>query len=121
MKPVEYKRGKPKIDERDEVQLCAQVMCLEELFNIRINEADFYYYEIRKRQPLIITDNLRRLVSSLAYEMHEFFQAGITPGAESGKNCARCSLVDVCFPRLTKRKSSVRNYIRKHVQDCICL
>ena len=105
MKPVEYKRGKPKIDERDEVQLCAQVMCLEEMFGVKIDEADFYYNEIRRRQHLKITDELRDLVSSLADEMHTVFRNGITPEAESGKNCSLCSLVDVCMPKLTKKKS----------------
>jgi CRISPR-associated exonuclease Cas4 len=117
MKPVEYKRGKPKIDERDEVQLCAQVMCLEEMFGVRIDEADFYYNEIRRRQHIRITDDLRNLVSSLADEMHKVFQNGITPEAEAGKNCALCSLIDICIPKLTRRKSSVRNYIGKHILE----
>ena len=51
MNPVEYKRGKPKIDERDEVQLCAQAICLEEMFDLRLEGADFYYNEIRRRDP----------------------------------------------------------------------
>jgi len=121
MKPVEYKRGKPKIDERDEVQLCAQVMCLEEMFGVKINEADFYYNEIRRRQHLKITDELRSLVLSLADEMHAIFLNGITPAAESGMSCASCSLVDVCMPKLTKKKSSVRNYIGRHIQEACTL
>jgi CRISPR-associated exonuclease Cas4 len=116
MKPVEYKRGKPKIDERDEVQLCAQVMCLEEMFDIKIDEADFYYNEIRRRIHLKITDELRDLVSSLSNEMHELFQDGTTPEA-TGTNCSLCSLVDVCLPKLTKRRISVRKYIGKHVKN----
>jgi CRISPR-associated exonuclease Cas4 len=119
IKPVEYKRGKPKIDERDEVQLCAQVMCLEEMFGIRIDEGDFYYNEIRRRQHLIITDVLRRLVSSLAGEMHEIFRNGITPEAQSGKHCSLCSLVDICVPKLTKKKSPVRSYIGRHVAEAL--
>ncbi|PKL68308.1 MAG: CRISPR-associated protein Cas4 [Methanomicrobiales archaeon HGW-Methanomicrobiales-1] len=121
MKPVEYKRGKPKIDERDEVQLCAQVMCLEEMFGVRIDEADFYYNEIRRRQHLKITDELRSLVSLLAEEMHTIFRKGITPAAESGMNCAQCSLIDVCVPKLTKKKSSVRNYIGRHIEEARAL
>jgi CRISPR-associated exonuclease Cas4 len=117
MKPVEYKRGKPKIDERDEVQLCAQVMCLEEMFGVQIGEADFYYNEIRRRQHLKITDELRTFVSTLAEEMHRIFREGITPEAESGKNCSQCSLIDVCVPKLTKKKSSVRNYIGRHILE----
>ncbi len=117
IKPVEYKRGKPKIDKRDEVQLCAQVMCLEEMFGIRIDEADFYYNEIHRRQHVTITDDLRNLVRSLADEMHTVFRNGITPQAETGKHCALCSLVDICIPKLTKKKSSVRNYIGNHIRE----
>jgi len=119
MKPVEYKRGKPKIDKRDEVQLCAQVMCLEEMFRVRIEEADFYYNEIRRRLRLKITDDLRKYVASLANEMHEIFRNGITPGAEMGKNCQHCSLVDLCVPKLTKKKQLARNYIGSHVAGAL--
>lgn len=121
LRPVEYKRGKPKIDERDEVQLCAQVMCLEEMFGVRINEADLYYNEIRRRQHLKITRELRELVSALANEMHDVFQNGITPEAESGKHCSLCSLMDICVPKLTKKKSLVKNYIGKHVTEARAL
>lgn len=120
MKPVEYKRGKPKVDERDEVQLCAQVMCLEEMFGIGIDSADFYYNEIRRRLPLKITDKLRNLVASLAEEMHEIFRKGITPSAEKSIHCSQCSLVDVCVPKLTKKRVSVRSYIGRHVGEA-CL
>jgi len=121
MKPVEYKRGKPKIDERDEVQLCAQAMCLEEMFGVRISAADFYYNEIRRRQPLAITDDLRGTVRTLACEMHEVFRKGITPEAEPGKNCSLCSLVDICVPKLTKKKKPVRKYIGNHIREACAL
>jgi CRISPR-associated exonuclease Cas4 len=113
MNPVEYKRGKPKIDERDEVQLCAQVICLEEMFGVRIGSADFYYNEIRRRMPLKITDELRAYVAALAEEMHELFRKGTTPEATTAK-CSQCSLVDICVPKLTKKKVSVKNYLGRH-------
>ena len=120
MNPVEYKRGKPKIDERDEVQLCAQAMCLEEMFGVRIDSADFYYNEIRRRLPLKITDELRTLVASLAGEMHEIFHEGVTPSAEKSIHCSQCSLIDICVPKLTKKRVSVRNYVGRHIGDA-CL
>lgn len=117
MNPVEYKRGKPKIDGRDEVQLCAQAMCLEEMFDTSIETGDFYYNEIRRRIHLKLTYDLRNLVLSLSDEMHDLFRKGITPAAEASKNCKLCSLIDVCVPKLTRKKVSVENYVRKHVND----
>jgi CRISPR-associated exonuclease Cas4 len=119
VKPIEYKRGRPKIDERDEVQLCAQVICLEEMFGVRIKEADFYYNEVRRRHHLDITDGLRSHVFSLASEMHEVFQKGITPDAEMGKNCSLCSLRDICVPKITKKKKNVGSYIARHVSEAV--
>ncbi len=121
MKPVEYKRGRPKRDERDEVQLCAQVICLEEMFGVRIRKADFYYNEIRRRQHLNITGELRQHVFTLSEEMHEIFRKGITPVAENGKHCSLCSLVDICVPKLTKKKSLVRKYIGRHVSEALTI
>lgn len=117
--PVEYKRGRPKIDERDEVQVCAQVICLEEMFDTRIESGDLYYYETRRRIPVDISDNLRDLVISLSKEMHSIYNSGITPPAIKNKNCRSCSLYDLCVPNLTKRKVSVKNYIQKHVKEAV--
>ena len=110
-------RGKPKIDERDEVQLCAQVICLEEMFGVEINTADFYYYEIRRRIHTDITEELRCLVYALAEEMHHLFHGGITPPAQKNRKCSLCSLFDVCMPKLTKKNRSVDTYIKNHVRD----
>ncbi|MDD3574905.1 MAG: CRISPR-associated protein Cas4 [Methanospirillum sp.] len=119
--PVEYKRGRPKIDKRDEVQLCAQVMCLEEMLHTKINVADFFYHEIRRRSQLIITDELREIVVFLSDEMHRLFNEGYTPPASSGQNCKACSLVEICMPKLTLKNSSVGAYLRKHVKDASVL
>jgi CRISPR-associated exonuclease Cas4 len=117
--PVEYKRGRPKIDKRDEVQLCAQVMCLEEMLHTKIGVADFYYHEIRRRIHLTITKDLRDLVVSLSAEMHGFFHEGYTPPATATQNCKACSLVEICMPKLTLKNSSVNHYIRNHIKDAL--
>lgn len=117
MRPVEYKRGKPKIDERDEVQLCAQALCLEEMFDTRIDRGDFYYNEIRRRVPLSLSAELRERVYALSEEMHDLFAGGVTPPAEVSRKCNLCSLQNVCMPKLTKKPLSVRKYLRKHVRE----
>ncbi|WP_048149150.1 CRISPR-associated protein Cas4 [Methanolacinia paynteri] len=117
--PVEYKRGSPKVDERDEVQVCAQAICLEEMFDTRVDSGDLYYYETRRRVTVDNTDYLRDLVFSLSKEMHEIYSSGLTPPAVKNKNCRSCSLYDLCVPNLTKKKISVGNYIKKHVKEAV--
>lgn len=113
---VEYKRGKPKEDERDIVQLAAEVMSLEEMLGCVIVSADFFYNENKRRTKIEITDALRNEVMNLSMEMHKIYSEKITPKAESGKHCKSCSLVDICIPRLTSKKINVANYIDKYTK-----
>ncbi len=110
--PIEYKRGHPKPDERDEVQLTAQVICLEEMYDIHIPEAALFYYETRHREVIKIDKHLRHLTQELAEAMHKLFAEGVTPRATEQKSCRNCSLIDVCAPELTQ-KSSVATYLKK--------
>ncbi len=116
-KPVEYKRGKPKPDDRDEVQLCAQAICLEEMLQVRIAEGDLYYGENRRRTSVAFDPALRGRVEELSKRMHHVFESGITPPAEKGHRCSLCSLKDVCMPELTRKSRSVRGYIEKEIGD----
>jgi CRISPR-associated exonuclease Cas4 len=97
--PVEYKRGKPKPDERDAVQLCAQAICLEEMFKTRISSGYLYYGETRHRHEVDFNADLRVLTSRLALRMHELYRKGTTPPAIYKPHCRSCSLVDICLPR----------------------
>ena len=108
---VEYKRGKAKKDKRDIVQVVAQVMCLEEKFNINIESADLFYFSTKKRESIAIRDNLRDEVRTMANQMHAMYENKLTPDAEYFKNCTLCSLYDLCMPRLTKKKKSIQNYL----------
>jgi len=110
---VEYKRGKAKNTDCDKVQLCAQSICLEEMFNIRINKGDLYYGETRHRLEVNFDENLRKQTFELSKLMHELFEKGITPKAEIQKGCKMCSLVDICMPKMPK--SSVKDYFKEFV------
>ena len=110
--PIEYKRGHSKPDERDEVQLAAQAICLEEMYGIHIPEAALFYYETRHRQPVAIDDHLRKLTNDLCLVMHRTFEGGIMPKAIEQKKCKNCSLLDICTPELSK-KTSVSSYLIK--------
>jgi len=111
--PVEYKRGKPKPDDRDEVQLCAQAMCLEEMYNILINVGYIYYGETRHRQEVRLTRELRKSVENYASRMHELYREGNTPLPVVRKGCRSCSMVDLCMPDSLSRAQSVSDYLKQ--------
>lgn len=114
--PVEYKRGRSKADECDEVQLAAQVMCLEEMYGISIEYGALYYNEVKRREVVSISERLRALTVSLADEMHTIFSSGKMPQAEKRKGCRSCSLKDICLPDLPSR-GDVSKYLKKGLYE----
>ena len=109
--PVEYKRGKPKPDDRDAVQLCAQAMALEEMMNVEIREGFLYYAQIKRREAVAIDEKLRSHTVELAVKMHEYTRKNITPKAPQGRRCSLCSLVEHCQPQLMLKHRSVAKYL----------
>lgn len=108
---VEYKRGKPKPDDRDEVQLCAQAICLEEMIGITLDYGYMYYGETKHRHRVDFDDCLRERVKLLAEKMHLLYTHGITPPAIKGKRCKNCSMTDICLPKLGKSGKKAELYM----------
>jgi len=109
--PVEYKRGKPKIESWDKIQLCAQALCLEEMRNITINKGALWYWQIRKREQVFLDDGLRAETLAVIKGSHAIFSSGKTPVPTSNrKRCRACSLADLCEPE-TFRQDHSKNYI----------
>lgn len=104
--PVEYKHGEP--DERgaDELQLCAQAMCLEEMFVTEIPEGAIYYGKTRHRMIVALTEDLRKQTKDALAEMHRLFVQRYTPKAKWTRACKNCSLVEICLPKLEKRMTA---------------
>ncbi len=113
--PVEYKRGTPKENNADELQLCAQAVCLEEMLQTEIPAGYLYYGENRRRSKVEFTGDLRETVKNAATEMHALFQRGHTPNAKPDKKCKACSLEGLCVPKLQKA-IKVRKYIEQGIQ-----
>lgn len=113
--PVEYKRGEPKIHEADELQLCAQAMCLEEMLACSITEGSLFYGETRRRERVEFKPELRMRVKSMFQEMHQYMERGYTPSARPDKGCNACSLKELCLPRLSKVRS-VKDYLHQYVK-----
>ena len=103
--PVEYKRGKPKSHRADEVQLCAQAMCLEEMLGAEIADGCLYYGEKRRRTEVVFDPELRRLVAEIATALHVMIDTRITPVAEyQSRRCDACSLIELCQPKALRFK-----------------
>jgi len=113
--PVEYKRGRPKAGDCDEVQVCAQALCLEEMLGLEIMEGALFYGKTRRRKTVRIDDKLRSRTTELAEEMHRLWRTGQTPPAVYGPKCDQCSLHDLCMPRTTKRDAA--GYLDRMLDD----
>ncbi|MBI5098283.1 MAG: CRISPR-associated protein Cas4 [Nitrospirae bacterium] len=103
--PVEYKRGKPKIDDSDKVQLCAQAICLEEMLNVEISEGALFYGQTRRREDVVFDNALRMETEETARKVHELIASGITPKAEYSAKCKKCSLLELCLPKVSRKAS----------------
>jgi CRISPR-associated exonuclease Cas4 len=115
-RPVEYKRGKPKATDMDEVQLCAQAFCLEEMLNVSIPEGSLFYGEPRRRTAVPFDQALRQRVQSLIQRLHALTRAGVTPLPVFAPKCKSCSLLEVCEPKVTAGKSAklyMKNALRQ--------
>jgi len=114
--PVEYKRGHTKDTDADRLQLCAQAMCLEEMLGCDIEEGALYYNETRRREKVLLTDDLREKVKVMILEMHHYYQRGYTPKVKRTKSCNACSLKDICTPALLKNKSALQ-YMQERLEE----
>lgn len=114
--PVEYKRGSPREDTGDALQLCGQAMCLEEMLCCAIPEGALYYGEIRRRVNVAFTEELRGEVRQMLAQMHELYQRGHTPKVKPTKSCNACSLKELCLPKLMKSRS-VSDYLKKAMEE----
>lgn len=114
--PIEYKRGKRKLNDCDRAQLCAQAICLEEMLGIDIAQGAVYYAETRRRETVAFSEELRETVGRAVLEMHELTAKARTPRARPSKACGGCSLADECLPTLG-RAQGVERYLAERLGD----
>lgn len=110
--PIEYKRGRPKQNDVDILQLTAQAMCLEEMLCCEIQSGYLYYGETRHRSKVIFDEAVRKRVRDSFLEMHQYYERRYTPRVKRTKSCNACSLKDICLPTLGVGKSAT-SYIDK--------
>ncbi len=109
--PVEYKRGKPKENRCDEVQLCAQALCLEEMLEVSIQGGALFYGQKMRRQVVEFDGPLRALTEDTVSRVHDLLDSRMTPKAEYSKKCDQCSLFATCLPKSCTASRSVRKYL----------
>ena len=112
--PIEYKNGKPEKTNSDNYQLCAQALCLEEMFNIEINKGDIYYGKIKRRIEVELTEELKSDVRKKLSEMSELLMKQEIPQKPQKQNCSLCSLYDICIPSVA---SGVHKSLRQKFME----
>lgn len=103
LKPVEYKRGRPKAHRADEVQLCAQALCLEEMLRTEVNSGDIYYGARRRRTEVVFDSGLRDATEQATARLRALLTAEVTPAPRFGPKCESCSLMPGCLPRVSSK------------------
>ncbi|KAF1049017.1 CRISPR-associated protein Cas4 [Xylophilus sp.] len=118
--PVEYKRGRPKAHRADEVQLCAQALCLETMLEQDVPQGALFYGETRRRTDVLFDSGLRQLTRETIAATRAMLQSGTTPTADyRARRCDACSLIDLCQPRLLRRSTSVGAWLARQLHDGI--
>jgi CRISPR-associated exonuclease Cas4 len=116
--PIEYKRGRPKAHRADEVQLCAQTLCLEEMFSTPVPEGALFYGKVRRRHVVAFDEELRGLTREIAAAIRELLAAGRTPPpVYERKRCDSCSLLQLCRPKRLERPGPIAAWLRRRIED----
>jgi CRISPR-associated exonuclease Cas4 len=118
--PVEYKRGKPKAHRADEVQLCAQALCLEEMYGVPCSEGALYYGETRRRDVVLFDEALRELTKDTIRATHHLIESGKTPLPDwSAKRCSSCSLNGTCQPKQMGSGKDVETWLKRKLKTSL--
>lgn len=116
--PVEYKRGRPKSGSYDEIQLCAQALCLEEMLDVPVPGAALFYGKPVRRFEVALTPSLREETERLAIRLHELMRLCVTPPSiYEKKKCDSCSLISVCMPERLSEHRTVEDYIASALDE----
>ncbi len=115
--PVEYKRGHPKSGPEDEIQLCAQALCLEEMLGADVPEGALFYGQPWQRQSIAIGPELREETEKLVGRLHGMFDNKRTPAAVRMPKCRSCSLNEICLPQPAGRNARASGYLDRFIDE----
>ena len=103
--PVEYKKGKRRAFENDDAQLCAQGLCLEEMFGVTVERGAVFHAASKRRREVEFTAELRKVTEDAISELHRLAASGSVPAAVFKPACEECSLFPICLPKATSEGS----------------
>lgn len=115
--PVEYKRGRPKAHRADDVQLCAQALCLEEMFGQPVPEGALFYGQTKKRMTVVFDAGLRALTAQVAVNTRAMLYSGATPAPRAMPGCKHCSLAQQCSPKRLERPPAIQRWLTAQLAD----
>jgi CRISPR-associated exonuclease Cas4 len=117
--PVEYKRGRPKAIQCDDVQLCAQAFCLEEMLGIQVSEGRLFYGQEKSRTNVVFSQELRERTVEACSRLRQVIASEILPPPVYDKRCHQCSLVDECMPTVVGSRQSVGRFVERAVSAAL--
>lgn len=117
--PVEYKRGKTKVNDCDRIQLCAQALCLEDMLCCDIPSGFLYYGETKRREAVDFTPQLREETEKAIAEMHMLYERHHTPKSKRTKSCNACSLKEICLPVICGKKTASDYLVERLKEDAL--
>jgi CRISPR-associated exonuclease Cas4 len=105
--PVEYKKSKRRHFDNDDAQLCAQALCLEEMFHSRVERGAIFHAASKRRREVAFTAELRDFTAKSIAALHALIESGVVPIAVLKPQCEECSLFEICLPQITSLPSRV--------------
>ena len=114
LRPVEYKKGKRRQFDNDDAQLCAQALCLEEMFGIVVDRGAVFHAASKRRREVEFTAELRQLTENAIAELHRLLETQCVPQAVFKPACEECSLFDICLPKVTE-KTTITSRLSRHL------
>lgn len=109
--PVEYKSGSRRPHAHEALQLCAQALCLEEMFGEGVPAGAIYFHGSRQRVAVDFDDDLRGRVPASVTAVRQMLAGTALPPAVNDARCPNCSLFDACLPGVVGERARLRGFI----------
>ena len=110
--PVDYKKGRRRAFENDDVQLCAQALCMEEMFGVQLKRGAVFHAASKHRREVVFTPELRRSTEDAVTDLRRLVESGHVPPAVFKPQCEECSLFQICLPAATSASARVARELK---------